>query len=193
MLKVNNSEYLGQFKISSGKLRVSDPCYDRNAWLTGVLDDIKNGTWEAFIKLDITGTRVAELIAFHKDIPSKFIKNDRWDEQDLEIGVDSGQCGIFDDNHYPDEKGNANQTNSFYGTCCQLVKNDFGGVLDFGAVSSSGLGDGTYLCYTMEDHNGIIAVKVAFIEPEDEDGVEELEYDFEDDDRGYYKNEDDDY
>lgn len=193
MLKVTNSEYLGQFKVNSGKLRVSDPSYERNAWLSGVLEDVKNGTWEAFMKLDITGSKVAELIVFHKDTPSKFIRNDRWDEQDLEIGVDSGQCGIFDDANYPDEKGNSNQIESFFGKCCQMTKADFGGILDFGAVSSSGLGDGSYLCYTMEDHIGIIAVKVVFIEPVDEDDIEELEYNFEDDDRGYYRNEDDDY
>lgn len=193
MLKVTNSEYLGQFKVNSGKLRVSDPCYDRNAWLAGVLEDVKNGTWEAFIRLDITGSRVTELMAFNKDIPSRLIRNDKWDEQDLEIGVDSGQCGIFDDASYPDEKGDANQTSSFYGKCCQLTKVDFGGVFDFGVISSSGLGEGSYLCYTMEEREGIAALKVVFIEEQDEDVAEELEYDFEDEDRGYYKNEDDDY
>lgn len=190
MLKVNSSEYLGQFKVKSNTLRVSDPVHDKNAWLSGVIEDVKNGTWEAFMKLDITGSKVSELIVFHKDTPSKFIKNDRWDEQDIEIGVDSGQCGIFDDDKYPNEKGNVNITDSFFGQCAQMTNADFGGILDFGAVSCSGIGNGSYYCYTMEDHEGITAVKIVFMEPEDEDDLEELDhYDFWDD-RDYYRNED---
>jgi len=193
MLRVNNSEYLGLFNVSSGKLRVSDPSYDKNSWNSCVIEDVKNGSWEVFMRLDITASRVAELIVFHKDTPSKFIRNDKWDELDVEIDVDSEQCGIFDELKYPDGKEETNQTESLFNKCSQITEADFGGVLDFGAVTSSGIGSGSYPCYTMEDREGVTAIKVVFIEPEEDEDVEELEFNFEDDDREYYKNEDDDY
>jgi hypothetical protein len=195
MLKIANVEYLGQFKVNSGLLRVSDPCYDKSIWCTGTIADVKNGTWEAYMKLDPSGNRVSELLTFHKDTTAKLIRNDRWDEQNIDIGVESGQCGIFDNSSYPDgDVGVADESDSFYGKCRQATESDFGGVIDFGTISNSGYGNGSYLCYTMEDRDGITAVKIVFIEKEDEDDdeVEELNYDFDDDNKDYY-NYDDDY
>jgi hypothetical protein len=194
MLKIANVEYLGQFKVSSGLLRVSDPCHNKSAWGTGTIEDVKNGIWEAYMKLDPSGNRVSELLTFHEGTTTKLIKNDRWNEQNIDVGVDSGQCGIFDDYYYPNEYvGVADENDSFYGKCRQATDSDFGGILDFGTISNSGYGIGSYLCYTMEDIDGITAVKIVFIEKEDEDDdeVEELNYDFDNESKDYYN--DDDY
>lgn len=35
------------FAVSSGALRVTDPCYDMETWCAGTLDNVKNGIWQA--------------------------------------------------------------------------------------------------------------------------------------------------
>lgn len=45
---------LGQFEVTSGKLRVTDPCYDRSIWCSGYVD-AENGTWEAFVYMSDQG------------------------------------------------------------------------------------------------------------------------------------------
>ena len=42
---------LGQFEITSGKVVVSDPCYElnENTIIMGVLDHVRNGTWAAYV------------------------------------------------------------------------------------------------------------------------------------------------
>jgi len=170
-----NSEFIGQFEVQSDKLRVTDPCYDKGTWCSGLIEDVKPGLWDANVKT--MNNRVAELIAYHTNVKSIDSKKNKWEEQEFEIGVDSGQCGIFEDKFYPDgETGDFNDDSSFYGKCCNLTLNKGGvGVLDFGVVSTSGWGDGTYFCYTIEEKGIVVGVKVVFMEDESED------YDFIDD------------
>lgn len=37
------------FEVTSGALRVTDPCYDMETWCSGQLDDVMNGTWQAHV------------------------------------------------------------------------------------------------------------------------------------------------
>jgi hypothetical protein len=70
----------------------------------------------------------------------------------MNIGIDSGQCGIFDDTIYPADKksrGKFDDKGSFYGECCQItLSKEKGGIMKNckGLVSSSGFGDGIYDC-----------------------------------------------
>lgn len=191
---MGTAEYIGQFKVKSGSLRVSDPCYDKDTWCAGVIEDVKNGNWESYIKLDETSSRVSELLTFYSDISNATVKKDNWIEQPIEVGVDSGQCGIFDDDYYPNGKtGEYGDMDSFYGKCCDITTSDFSGVLEFGTVSSSGFGDGSYVCYALEDKNGVVGVKIVFIEEDeitDEDYDDFKEYDDDIDDIDYYNDED---
>jgi len=100
------------------------------------------------------------------------------------IGVDSGQCGIFDADNYPggNSTGEYDDKNSFYGKVCELTSNEHGeeadksipyntyGIIDgFGVVSSTGYGDGCYTAYGIKNENGeLIAVKIVFLEDETE-------------------------
>lgn len=194
MLKISDAEYVGQFKVKSGSLRVSDPSYDKDTWCAGVIEEVKNGNWESYIKLDETSSRVSELISLYSDISNTTRKKDNWIEQSFEIGVDSGQCGIFDDEYYPNGKtGEFSDINSFYGKCCNMTTSELSGVLDFGVVSGSGFGDGSYTCYTIEDKNGVVGVKIIFIEDNeipDEDYDDFKEYDDGDNNIDYYSDED---
>ena len=154
----------------SGKAVVSDPCYDRNVWcmLTGI--DVKPGQYATYIvKKDEKkfGIRVAAIMAVHTDYVDS-IKTD-WEPYDGCVGVDSGQCGIFDDTLYPvDEKsgGEYDDEHSFYGECCKLTLGENqGGVLitNKGVVSSSGYGDGSYdlLCQYHEGERVALMVDFA--------------------------------
>lgn len=166
MLKINDAEFIGLFKVKSGNLRITDPCYDKGTWCSGVLDDCKIGTWETFYKLDDTGNKVSELLAFYSDISSRTLKSEKWLEQSIDVGVDSGQCGIFDDELYP----NPGDKKSFYSKCCDFTSSDYAGVVEnFGVVSSSGDGDGSYTCYTLEDKDGVVGIKIIFLEKSEDD------------------------
>jgi hypothetical protein len=175
---MKDNEFIGLFKVQSNKLRISDPCYKKDEWAAGTIDDVKVGEWEAHIKT--VGKRVAELSAYHADIKRTTLKKLKWVEQDIEVGVDSGQCGIFDEKFYPEEDpGEYGDNTTFYGKCCNLtLKNGGVGVLDFGVVSSSGYGDGAYMCSTLEEKKEVVGVKIVFIEEDnDSDNYDDYEGD----------------
>ena len=142
---------LGEFEMTSPVMRVSDPCYERDVWCCGTVDHCKLGTWEAgVLKTDEGewGTRCAVLAVRHKDTGPDFnvIRLGKVRkvackcvEQSFEVGVDSGQAGFW------------------YRHVCDITLSKMSaGVLPYGAVSSSGFGDGGYTCYTHADENGVI-------------------------------------
>lgn len=221
---------LGSFIVTSGKLRVSDPCYDKDTWCAGVLEAVKNGAWIAKVVKsdeDSWGKRCAELVVHHREfnLPDD---SDEWEVQNIDVGVDSGQAGFFDEAYYGvdysedylqtgREEHNSKQskrltagrielletriaieqdekkkkqlqlelsalkeldsmdepkpTRDFYDICCDMTLSDMGaGVLNNGAVSSSGYGDGGYYCYAQYDENNkIVAAKIVFIDESDEE------------------------
>lgn len=156
---MTNNKRLGTFKVTSGAVMVSDPCYKRGTWCHGKIENVKNGVWRAAVGISHEGAwgdRVAFLIATHGDIPVYGTKLDRH-EAEFEVGVDSGQAGIFDDTHYQDESvAPPDEPNEFddrwYSMCCNATDN-YAGIIPFGVVSSSGFGDGGYECtyYTNSD------------------------------------------
>ena len=79
---------------------VSDPCYGLNTWCQGVLDNILSGEYECVVEHSDEGewgTRVSAIEVRHKDYKDKFII---MDPESFEVGVDSGQAGIFDYEYY---------------------------------------------------------------------------------------------
>lgn len=80
---------------------ISDPCYDLLPWCCGVLENVKSGTWHTKaenINVNGWGDRCSALIAWHESIeePDK----DDFEKTDINVGVDSGQTGIYDYKHY---------------------------------------------------------------------------------------------
>lgn len=164
---------LGSFLVESGVLVISDPCYEPKVWCRGELSNVCNGPWYASVaKTDegSWGPRVAALIAYHIacEIP---IDDPRWKLTKINVGVDSGQAGIFDKTHYQDDavaegqpkrKGIA-ESDPWYAMCCEQSNSEAGaGVVPYGVVSSSGYGDGSYDCFIVEDAGEVIAVKIDF-------------------------------
>lgn len=179
---------IGQFEVTSGALIVSDPCYKREYLedgtdIMGRIEGVRNGIWYAEVHLDC-GT-VTELVATAEET---FPKEWWWRrEKFFEVGVDSGQAGIFDDSVYPQvDIVKYGDPDNFYGRCCEQTV-DVAGVVPGGVVSRSGHGDGCYLCFTARNEAGeCIGVKIVFMTDEDTDDEDEhtWAWDHEDDEGG---------
>lgn len=195
MLKDNNGLIsLGEFKVESGKLFISDPCYKRDIWCASAVSNTKKGTWEAYIETKDEGEwgeRISGLYAIHTDYSYNEVTEYPDCDSIINLGVDSGQLGIFDYEHFRDDQQfdiyfeskfvpNSeceNEGDKFYGACCDITLSKLGaGVIPYGCVSSSGYGDGMYYALIYFHNNEVVAVKVVFIdEYDDEDEDDEYE------------------
>ena len=168
MRKRNNGDLtrLGTFELTSPVLRISDPCYDRDVWCCGTIENCKPGSWETAVLMQDEGDwgiRNAILVARHEESGPELEafrkvlngKDKTWQECPFEVGVDSGQAGIFDDEHYQDnsifddmpvEKSCSDDI--WYRHCCDITLSSLSaGVLPYGVVSSSDYGDGGYAAF----------------------------------------------
>jgi len=176
--------HIGSFEVLSGKMQVTDPCYNRGTWCQGVLENVMNGKWVASVEIvpnSMTGwgDRIGKIIVKNNDgVPKNY------HTLEAEIGVDSGQAGFFCDSGYPQEHTGEYDDEetfyAFYGKICELTMTEQkSGVLSFGAVSSSGFGDGGYVCNYWTDSDGtVIQAEIVFITDEDfEDDSTDDEFD----------------
>lgn len=165
---------LGTFSVVSGTLVVSDPCYTPDVWCRGELKNVRVGEWNAsMVETDQGnwGIRVGVLSIRHQDIHSRkgLIRH----EAPFEVGVDSGQAGFFDERFYRDDSVITQQPpqswsdgeSKWYDYCCSLTLSPTqGGVLPYGAVTSSGYGDGVYSCYYYTNEAGeIVMAEIKFL------------------------------
>ncbi|ASA23298.1 DUF4241 domain-containing protein [Paenibacillus donghaensis] len=165
---------LGNFEITSGKLVVSDPCYELNTEtiIMGVLDKALNGTWVSQVeKTEVRdwGEACSKLMACHSSVAEQ-AEYLEWVKCHFIVGVDSGQAGIFDINKYriPDavpQELDSQGDSDWYFACCDITESSLeAGVIDGGVVSHTGIGDGAYGAYIATNHqNYIIGVKIVFI------------------------------
>lgn len=159
-------------------MRVSDPCYDRTTWCSGTVPNCLTGRWGAAVAYSDEGPmgrRVSLLAAkHHRSVRSFGICNGVWaDENDVcctgewefcrfEVGVDSGQAGLFDEAHYQNEHvfdghpaPNSNYGGIWYNYCYdQTLGKRPAGTIPYGAISCSGFGDGGYTALIHKDANG---------------------------------------
>ena len=175
----NRTEHtVGSF-MTNNCIIVTDPCYNYDS--RQIIDNALPGEWIAnIVRSDegAWGNRVAELIVMNVD--SNYNEYDWVRNRDIEVGVDSGQAGFFNSFLYPrGDTGEYDDKDSFYGKVCKLTvdKNGHGtaGVLAFGAVASSGYGDGGYDLYTVTKNDKVVAAKIVFIGEEEYEDEYELE------------------
>ena len=104
----------------SGRVVVSDPCYDRSVWCRGELA-ITPGVYETKLYYSDEGqwgNRVAKLGVYRKGAGETVEEK----KTEFSVGVDSGQAGIFCDTVYPGgETGEYGEKDSFYGKVCDLT------------------------------------------------------------------------
>ena len=174
---MNDNISVGEFEVETGKVIVSDPCYERpeemGHRLNGELKNVKNGSWIANI-IEIDG-RVGYLICHHQKNPVFTPRASGWKKiRDFEVAVDSGQGGVFDSKYYKDDevvkacnrkyKGDPiNPEDKWYSICCdRTLSKDMAGVIPFGVVSSTGYGDGCYDASIKKDKNKIVGIMIDF-------------------------------
>lgn len=175
------------FEVTSGALRVTDPCYVLGTWCAGTLENVANGIWCADVEQaahPCWGTRISKLFVWHEGVVGAigFLSSGSAVNSGIDVGVDSGQAGFFDLSAYPTGKdlGKYGDEDSFYGKCCRTTLGEddgdhWGTVNGSGVVSSSGLGDGSYICKVVKDTitGKVVAAMIDFglddWEEEDED------------------------
>lgn len=183
-------------KIKLGQqVVVSDPCYTIPTWCQSVVDGVKPGLYDSFVKkvdLNDWGVRCSMLLIVHENYRNDVL---RWEGYSTEIGVDSGQCGIFSSDSYRNDSiveriGYGDGDISFFGIspwkemtesreeekgerwyhsmCSRTLGKENWGVYDEGIVTSSGIGDGCYGLYVAKKGKEIVGLCVDFQVEEEE-------------------------
>lgn len=163
----------------SHKVKISDPCYSPNTWCSATLENVNAGNYYPFVKYLSTswGVRVAELVVIKENLEDIELDSPEWEHlSDVEIGVDSGQAGIFDydyyekqkelDEKFKEENGCDIYSNKwFYGKCCIVNKEPYnwGEIDNKGVNAQAGFGDGSYDLYVIKRKDLICAIKIVFI------------------------------
>ena len=154
--KTNQAYRLGCFTVESNELIVTDPYYgleeDTDSQL--ILSNVKSGSWTA-VTIYTEDEWVKQLLFFEGDKK----RNGKWHRQDQSIGVDSALAGIFDGTAYRQHQVIEFET--------VVSADDQAGIVSFGAVSTSGFGDGLYDVDIQYDvSRQIVGVRIDFAEDE---------------------------
>jgi len=150
------------FKVTSGKINLTDPCYDEDTTCGAYQVPAVNGTW--CVSVAQKDGRVSGF--------SAHVEESYWNYESpmtADFGVDSGQFGIFDCEIY-DGKADYDSP-GFYRDCCDLTCGDdqCGVVNDRGFVTSSGHGDGSYVGSASYADGLMKSFTMFFIEDEEDD------------------------
>lgn len=157
-------EKLGQIELH-GTAMVSDPCYPVGTWCQSEVN-VSDGVYDAFVVRERDGKTIAgrplELIVVKQGVDGPDLFSD---ETLFEIGVDSGQAGIFDSAYYTSSQ----EKKTWYDQVCSITldREKCSGTIDGrGAVSESGYGDGSYICHPAfdEETDEIVGLRLVFIE-----------------------------
>lgn len=178
-----------QIQLGS-EVMVSDPCYSEPTWCQIKLENVKPGTYRAFHKEHDSGdwgVRSSMIMVIHEDHLDDDII---WYAHKGEVGVDSGQAGIFSYDTYRkdgvemevptigydgrnfdwlDFPGDKQEGDEWYKNMCKITLTTTGwGTYSNGLVSRSGFGDGSYTLYVAHEYGDIIAMCIDFAVEEDE-------------------------
>ena len=187
---------MAQIKLS-GNVRVSDPCYTDDVWCKTRLTNVLPGTYNVEVDkrdTDGWGERVWSITTVHESIVDDGISLE-WEDHS-EIGVDSGQAGIFCETSYRNDEiasgittppvnfslgGFANEDinngDAWYEKMCKFTLGEQSwGVYDTGVVSSSGIGDGSYALEVLRDVDKIVCIKLTFLYEDEFDEEDEEEF-----------------
>ena len=184
-----------------GEVIVSDPCYEIPTWCQEVIKNVRPGVYDTEVDYRESsgwGERVHSLTVLHENI-----KSPNWEHYSNNIGVDSGQCGVFCMTSYRNdemsqelpwltEKGDPfgdhpfrpvkEEGEQWYVKMCDrtLSTEEGWGVYDTGVVSSSGYGDGSYELQVCQMDGLIHGFRIIFIDDSYDEEEEEYEDELED-------------
>ena len=163
------------------EVMVSDPCYSVPTWCQIKLNSVLPGKYRTSCRITNNtggwGERCSVLMAVHEDYVSQELS---WRNHPGEVGVDSGQAGIFcmtgyrnDDiaesittpesnfslGSYRNDEGG----DRWYEAMCKFTLHDRWGSYDTGVVSSSGIGDGGYRCLVAKKNGKIVGIAIDYL------------------------------
>ena len=172
------------------EVMVSDPCYTEPTWCQIKLENVRPGNYFAFHKehdCGDWGVRSSMITVVHEDHMGNPLL---WVIHPGEVGVDSGQAGIFSYDTYRkdgleievptvgydgrnfewlDSMLKDQDGDDWYNKMCKITLSETGwGTYGNGLVSRSGLGDGGYKLYTATRYKKIVAMCIDFAVEEDE-------------------------
>ncbi|MCX8074164.1 MAG: DUF4241 domain-containing protein [Clostridia bacterium] len=163
---MKNLNYVGDFKIESGQIIVTDPCYRPYMWCNQIIDAV-NGTYEAYV-----GDDCSELVVILKSSNC----DKEYEKKEIEnLAVDSGKMGVFDFDYFFNasiaDQENNEKRNSFLKYCRETIyksvseNKERAGVIEYGAVSDSGYGDGIYKGIVYKNKDGLVErIEIIFID-----------------------------
>ena len=160
---------------------VSDPCYTIPTWCQAVISNVKPGMYHTTVRkhdAESWGVRCSMVFAIHEEyVNFPNLLHGKWELHPSDIGVDSGQCGIFskdsyrDDNHKfpyePYDFGSGFPSDGdgdlwYRHMAKQTLSEQHWGTYDKGIVSTSGFGDGSYQLFVVKKRGKIVAFAIDF-------------------------------
>jgi hypothetical protein len=165
------------------EVMVSDPCYSDETWCQVKLKNVLPGPYLTTVKKTndtYWGNRCSVLLAVHEDYVEDTLT---WRNYPGEVGVDSGQAGIFSMSTYKNDEIASSITSpdktydgrpftlgvkdrpgdEWYEKMCQFTLSpESWGSYDTGVVSSSGIGDGGYRCLVAKHKGKIVGIAIDF-------------------------------
>lgn len=152
--------------LNSGKVIVTDPCYEPNCGCNTLLNNVLSGTWICTVvrkNYKDWGNRIQSLMIRHEDY-----RKGRFNEQVGFAAVDSGQCGFFDPEYFEKNQPDDDFDNlkSWYRRVCEITLHEpsWGTIEGLGVVSESGYGDGCYEIRAVRNESGyIVGLKLRYI------------------------------
>jgi len=182
----------GQFKMETSTMRVSDPCYNKGFWSSGILEGCITGKWNAYAKnlahadQKYIGSLAVQHESCHYDI-EKLLKvglqcPKDFEHADFVVNVCSDQAGFFDDKYYGDAasvdleklasefssaKWGGTNGPSWFHACCNIVLYKYAGTLPYGAVSLAGVKEGEYPCCFHRNADGLVDIAILSFLPAD--------------------------
>lgn len=173
-MKAEEVLYLGSIEFPSGKMVVSDPSYQRGTWCMLEDEPVGKGQWHVHVVTtdeEGWGRRPARIVLTRE---KDKLSADFGEKLKADIGVDSGQAGIFDSEIYHnDEKAVApfsdlRPEEPWSSMCLQRTMDtaDLCGLVPNGVVSLSGFGDGSYRLWKLKKGRRVVQWTLVFISPE---------------------------
>lgn len=163
------------------EVMVSDPCYSIPTWCQVKLKDVLPGKYRTNCRITNNtggwGERCSVLMVVHEDY---VLENLSWRNQPGDVGVDSGQAGIFCMTGYRNDEVAEGITtppldrpfvlpyrengDKWYDKMCQFtLSGDRWGSYDTGVVSCSGIGDGGYRCLVAKKNGKIVGIAIDYL------------------------------
>lgn len=105
----------------SNHIHISDPCYKKGNQYRYEITNMLAGTYIPYIELQFN--HVWSITVLNEDYR---LHNAKWTlESSADIGVDSGNCGVFCDSIYPQRETGEYREKGFYNDCCKVAMQNY--------------------------------------------------------------------